>query len=415
MSVRYLPIVFILTVVAAVCFSVGSARAEEPDTEPPVERQDPSTNPTPDNALIANETGLPLSEIDSAIAFQDTFAEYADGLLEQFPGQISAIWMDSPLGAQGPSTRGHVRFVGDVPSGVNSTGNIFLTGGGAISMDDHKLRAEAAADALTGLGYQNLATFFDPGNNVIRVELLLPQGATQPTEASIVQAVQGRVAAAQSLTGRAGQVNDSDLKLTVLEGSGPFVIDHHSRGGNWLRYNSRRRCTSGWSVSGSDGDGILTAAHCNVNKFEQPGVTPYSMDHIDQEWGAKGDVEYLTTSHEELAEFYSDATKIRDVTGTKSTSSMPGGSVCFYGRSSDDRTCSIEVEAINVTVVAGGVTVSSLARTDDTPSISGDSGGGWSRNFTAWGINKGHDNQGKGYFTPVEVAEDALDVTIKTQ
>lgn len=36
-------------------------------------------------------------------------------------------------------------------------------------------------------------------------------------------------------------------------------------------------------------------------------------------------------------------------------------------------------------------------------------------NFTAWGINKGVDNQGKGYFTPVEVAEDALDVTIKTK
>ncbi len=181
MFARYMPIVFILTVVAAVCFSVGTARAEEPDTEPPVERQDPSTNPTPDNALIANETDLPLSEIDSAIAFQDAFGVYAEGLLDQFPDQISAIWMDSPPGAQGPSTRGHVRFVGDVPSGVSSTGNIFLTGGGAISMADHKLRAEAAADALAGLGYQNLATFFDHKDNVIRVELLLPQGATQPT------------------------------------------------------------------------------------------------------------------------------------------------------------------------------------------------------------------------------------------
>ena len=94
---------------------------------------------------------------------------------------------------------------------------------------------------------------------------------------------------------------------------------------------------------------------------------------------------------------------------------MVGGTVCLYGRASNDRTCSIEVEAINVTMVAQGVTVSSLARTDDTPAIGGDSGGGWSMNFTAWGINKGVDNQGKGYFTPVDVAEDALDVTIKTK
>ena len=62
-----------------------------------------------------------------------------------------------------------------------------------------------------------------------------------------------------------------------------------------------------------------------------------------------------------------------------------------------------------------GVTVLRMARTDETPSIGGDSGGGWSRNFTVRGINKGKDNLGKGYFTPVRVAEDALDVTIKTQ
>ena len=87
----------------------------------------------------------------------------------------------------------------------------------------------------------------------------------------------------------------------------------------------------------------------------------------------------------------------------------------MYGRSSNDRTYGIEVEAINVTVVIAGVTVSSMARTDDSPTIDGDSGGGWSRNYTAWGIHSGIDNQGKGYFTLVRVAEDALDVTIKTQ
>ena len=100
------------------------------------------------------------------------------------------------------------------------------------------------------------------------------------------------------------------------------------------------------------------------------------MDHIDQEWGAKGDVEYLTTTHDELAEFYSDAITVRDVTGTKSTSSMAGGSVCVYGRASDDRTCSIDVEAINATAVIEGVTVSRMARTDDSRTIGGDSGGG---------------------------------------
>ena len=63
------------------------------------------------------------------------------------------------------------------------------------------------------------------------------------------------------------------------------------------------------------------------------------MTFRDQEWGSGGDVEYYTTDHAELAEFYSDATTIKDVTSIKTTSTMVGGTVCVYGRSSNVRTC----------------------------------------------------------------------------
>ena len=130
-----------------------------------------------------------------------------------------------------------------------------------------------------------------------------------------------------------------------------------------------------------------------------------------------GDVEYHTTSHVELAEFYATASHIRIVDDIQATDSMVGKNLCFYGRVSNDRTCNIEVEAVGVTIPnpKGGGNIGSQARTDDTPAVKGDSGGGWSYGFTAWGVNTAYDNLGRGYFTPIEEAEDALNVTIRTQ
>ena len=397
--------------------AVDEVAEHDDQTDPGIVRQDPDTVPAPDNAILAAETGLPLAEIDSALAFQEAFAEYAEGLLIQFPDQISAVWMDSPSGTAGPSTRGHIRFTGEVPGQVTDMKNVVLTGGGLISIADQSRRAEIAAQVLVDLGYTEFATFFSPSENTINLELLLPEESPEPSKSDLVTVLQQNVQLAEEFQGRANQVLETDVALTVLRGSGPFVTLHHSRGGNWLLDDGDRECTSGWSVSGPNGDGVLSAGHCSgLNQFEQPGVTPYSMTYRSQVFGPDGDVEYHTTSHVELAEFYATAANIRDVTGIKATDTMVGGTVCFYGRASDSRTCSIKVEAVNANVLAWGHTlVGNLARTDDTPSIGGDSGGGWSFNYTAWGIEHGPDVNGKGYFTPVEEAQDALNVTIKTQ
>ena len=377
----------------------GEAVDEVPDhsdeTAPGVVRQDPDTVPAPDNAILAAETGLPLAQIDSAIAFQEAFAEYAEGLMSQYPGQISAVWMDSPPGTLGPSTRGHIRFTGEVPEGATDMENVVLTGDGLISMADHRRRAEMAAQVLSDLGYTEFATFFSPSENTINLELLLPDGEPEPSEVALAAALQQHVQDTQEFQGRASQVVETDVALTALRGSGPFITNVHSRGGNWLLDDGARFCTSGWSVSGPNGDGIITAAHCRgLNQFEQPGITPYSMSWRDQEWGSGGDVEYHTTSHVELAEFYARATSIRDVTSIKTTDTMVGGTVCVYGRASNSRTCSITVQAVNISVPDPdcNCNVGSLARTDTTPSIRGDSGGGWSYNYAALGVNKAYDN-----------------------
>ena len=99
-------------------------------------------------------------------------------------------------------------------------------------MGDHKRRSELAAKALSDLGYQNHITGFYPMDNVILIELLLPEGTSHPSKLDLVNAVQERVGADPELQGRASKVEAADLELTVITGSGPIVTDLHSRGGN---------------------------------------------------------------------------------------------------------------------------------------------------------------------------------------
>ena len=231
--------------------TVSPQAPNEPDTEPDVVRQDESAalgvermSVVTDTALTANQTGLPVESVERAMAFQKAFGKYVDELIVRFPDQISAVWME-PM----PNARGHVQFTGEVPQEVTSEiewqasrpsvdgsprrlldpNNVILIGEGMISMADNSRRAELAAEALVDLGYQNFITLFDPIDNVINIELLLPEGASQPSKLDLVGAVQNRVRAERHqggearFQGRAATVDALDLELTVITGSGPIM------------------------------------------------------------------------------------------------------------------------------------------------------------------------------------------------
>ena len=204
--------------------NIGFASTGDTEHEGPnVVRQDPDSSPSPDSTIIAAETGLPIDQIVHALAFQREFSAYASELTSNFPGQISAIWMDSPLDGIGPNTRGNITFVGEVPSEAMFKENVLLIGGGNISMEDHKRRSEIAAKALLELGYDNFVTFFAVVENVIVLELGLMEGASQPSKPDIVAAIQDRAEAEQSLQGRAAVIEESDVSLRVLTGSASTI------------------------------------------------------------------------------------------------------------------------------------------------------------------------------------------------
>jgi hypothetical protein len=264
---------------------------------------------------MAEQTGLPVDEVKRALAFQDAFTIYGmTELLPRYENQISAIWVD-PV----PATRGYVQFVAEIPQQAVSAAaqrglDLAFTGGGEISMAEHDRRSELAAEALIAAGYRNFIAYSDRQNKVIMVELHLPEGSPQPNAAELVDLVQHHVSATQShsLVGRAAEIRPSDLELIVIRGSGPIIDLHHSRGGNRVRGSTPGSsvCTSGWSVSGNNGDGIITAGHCNgLNTFVEANGNTYGMNMQVQALNSLGDVEYHTTpTHTDLAEFYATAT-----------------------------------------------------------------------------------------------------------
>ncbi|MCI0583907.1 MAG: S1 family peptidase [Chloroflexi bacterium] len=375
-----------------------------------------------DISLLAKETGLSLAVVEASVRFQDQFADYAEQVLERYPGEISGIWTEAL-----PSARGHIRFTASTPTdfaSVIAPGglDIVVAEGGAMSLEEQHERASVVFDALVGKGHRNVVTFYSPDENVIRVELQLPAGSSQPTAAELANTVQafqdsgmpGQLSSPAWLKGRAAEFRASDLAVVVLTGSRPLVETAHTRGGTWLRDDGVRECTGGWSVTGAGGSGIMTAGHCDgLNQFEEPGVAPYGMTFKGQSWLFGGDVEWHTTTHAEIDDFYSDATTIRDVADVRATNTMVGNTVCMYGRKSDVRTCNHTVEAVFVNVLAdGNVPVGELARTTNNSADFGDSGGGWSFNFTAWGVTHGFDANGKSYFTTASEAESQISVAI---
>jgi len=428
-----LPAILMSAVLAAVVGSgpVGvvdvASAADEGEVDAPggEVRQEGSAAFAADLALVVAETGLSPAAVEGSLRFQDQFAGYAQRVSERYPGEISGIWTD-PL----PMARGHIRFKDSTPTDFASALapgdlDVVVDDGGTMSLEEQHERARVVFDALVLLGHRNVVTFYSQDENQIRVELQLPAASSQPTAAELAKVVQvfqdsglpGKLSLPDTLTDRASEFRASDLDVVLFGGSGPLVETAHTRGGNWLRDDGVRECTSGWSVSGAGGPGITTAGHCaGLNQFEEPGVAPYGMTFKDQSWLEGGDVEWHTTTHAEFDDFYADAVNIRDVEDVRATNTMVGNTVCMYGRMSNVRTCNHTVEAVFVNVLAdGNVPVGELARTTNNSAVRGDSGGGWSFNFTAWGVTHGFDANGKSYFTTAREAESQLAVAILTQ
>jgi len=370
---------------------------------------------TSDVELLAQESGMTIAVAERAIKAQDEFARYADRVIARYQDKIARMWNEPA-----PSTKSHIQFVGKVPDTViqeifqkKVPHGISVTGGATIPLKAQHKRAEAAAKGLRKAGYVNSSSFYDPATDRIQLDIKVPDHARSPDPQKILNAIQNELRGTE-LSDQIRSLTGKSININTIRGEGPIMEFDHGRGGNWVRLsNNTRWCTSGWSVSGPQGDGIITAAHCNgLTQFEEEGGLVFGMTWRNQVFNLLGDVEYHTTSHIEIDDFYASQGNIRDVSGIRSTWTMPGATVCEYGRSNNVRTCNHTVQATNVVVNYSSGTVGNLVRVSGDDSIGGDSGGGWSFNYTAWGVHSGS-NGSQSFFTPAQQAEAILNVTIK--
>lgn len=421
------------SLVVTTAWFVPQAGAQEivPDSDDDVTVRyvSPSEARESDIAQRARDTGQTVEQVRQIRLFEDAFVAYASALFSQYEDQITSVWVQ-----QEPTTKGYVRFVQEVPPDAIAAlatfemldaDNVILLDDGTMSLEDHYRRVPLAADAMVDLGYQNVIVSFDHIEDNLDITLLLPKDTPPPNVDELVPAVQQqldnkqRVEVQDSLQGAAAIVDTDDLDLVILRGSGPILkLDSvYARGGE--RVSGAGNCTSGWSVSGSQGDGIITAGHCTLDEFWFPGGTTFALKHVYSVRDSRGDAGYYRTEQiPSEAEFY-DGFQVRDVTNIMPTSAMGNIKVCVYGRSSNDRRCNYEVVSTYASMrQTGGIIVNNLARLTNPDRVlgGGDSGGPVYLDTVAWGMHIGRSPTDEfAFFMPVERAQNELNVVVKTR
>ncbi|MEM8534712.1 MAG: hypothetical protein AAGF95_27970 [Chloroflexota bacterium] len=382
----------------------------------------------------ARDTGRTVEQVRQIALFEDAFRAYRSVLRTRYDDRIAGSWIEYE-----PVPKGYVRFVQEVPSEaiaaletfkILDTNNVILLDDGTISLDNHFRRVELSAKALVDLGYTNAEISYNQVEDQLEIRLLLSEDTSAPVVEDLAVAIQQqvnkdrRVAGQDALQDTAATVDTNDLNLLVERGSGPMIVLESAYGRAGEVVEGAERCTSGWSVSGSKGDGILTAGHCDlVSEYWFPGGTPLDIEYVSSVFGSRGDVAYFETlQFPSEAKFY-NGYQIRDVTQLQRTKDMRNEEVCFYGRSSNDQRCGYMVEDVGAFAIiedANGNerTIGNLARVLNPHGITrgGDSGGPWFTYTTAWGTHVGTtENDVFSYFMPVEEAQRELNVTIKTR
>lgn len=173
---------------------------------------------------------------------------------------------------------------------------------------------------------------------------------------------------------------------------GPRARDFHVRGGRKVYSDPDGRglvgeCTAGFSVYRvSDGkNGVATAAHCTGMKHfdaESP-EDDFRLYHRREHEGDYGDMEWKSSDHTELPEYWANTRDLRYV--TSQTNSFSNNDVhCLYSRRRGARYCD-RVYSVNVRQSGAN----KLIAMDHNSGVAGDSGGPWSNGSEASGIVKG--------------------------
>ncbi|MCH7229819.1 S1 family peptidase [Glycomyces sp. L485] len=389
-----------ITAIAALTltqFATGPAGAQEPKDDAEPTHQTEREALQEDLALTAKPRGWTLEEAEQ----QYRNAEIVGKLAEELAASQPDAFIGSEL-PDNPADPPILYLKGESPGWVASDAEdlgIRIVDGQPYSFLELEEREIAVHRALSEQGIDQIASGFDlDGGGRIDVTVY---DAYAPAADVLLTALPTELA--------------DDVELSVADE--PIADDLHAFGGARVRDDGVNECTSGWTVvNGSGTTGVTTAGHCDgINQIVEQGVGVWALSHQSQHRGQWGDVEWKTSTHLEPAEFYASSGTLRDTTALEARANISvNESICVYGRSSNSRDCSLDVNDVSVSCTVSGVFNNRLVQMDGRVVIGGDSGGGWSFGNRAYGSTKGYCG-GLDVFSVADLYDEAIGVTVRTQ
>ena len=390
---------------AAMLLCAGTALADADtsttDATPVIEAHDGFMT---DLELLAEARGWTLEEAVAHRALSDAFGKIQQRVATARPELYAgAALSDLPEGTPTLYIKGTTDdFVWNL---VDSTEiPIDVVDGMPYSWLELEERSIRLNRLLAERGFLDIVTTFDERTAVVE---------------GYVTRVPGFLATADELLEMLPAEFRANTVLTITHDD--VATDDTAFGGMWVRDDGFNECTSGWSVTNGSTTGVTTAGHCTgINEIDHPGHGVHSLTHVAEHRGVWGDIEWTTSTQVEPDDFYASAAQIRDVAAVEPRANITvGEAICVYGRSSNRRDCSDTVFRTSISCTNSGVFNDRLvAMNAKRTTIGGDSGGGWSFNFTAYGSHKGGCSVSgavRNAFSVADLYDEALGVTVLTQ
>lgn len=208
--------------------------------------------------------------------------------------------------------------------------------------------------------------------------------------------------------------------VTIIFEDEPVAALEAAYGGMNAGANGFSFCTTGWPViysiyPGFTINGVSTAGHCSgVSQINHPSET-HNAYLMREHRGFWGDMEWHVSDEFVTANFYASESQIRPVQSIEPVGNIVVGEpICFYGRFSNERNCSLHVKNTWTACNFNSGWIGNLIQMSGDVTIPGDSGGGWSWGTRAYGSHVG-DCGGSNVFTPVDLFDEGMGVRVLTQ
>lgn len=402
-----------IPVAIASCALVGSVFAAPATAGSPVTGNAPtvvqgSTGPealATDLALVAKGRGWTVEEAAAQHAVAEAFGKVQQEISAKHPSAYAGAKLsEKPGGAPTLYVKG--KADDDLLTRVRAAGvAVEIVDNRRHSWLELEERSVLLNHRLVGIGYQDVVTSFDETTST--VEAVVTRRPNLPAKA-------------EQVLSRLSAEDARGVRLTMTDGD--VASDEAAYGGMSVQDDGVFECTSGWAVQniGTGTTGVTTAGHCDgINQIVEPGVGTHALTHQAEHRGQWGDIEWKTSTQTEPDDFYATASEVRDVAAVEPRASITvGESVCVYGRSSNSRDCGDTVFRTSISCTNSGVFNDRLvAMNAKNTTIGGDSGGGWSFNFTAFGSHKGGcsvDGATRNAFSVADLFDEALGVSVRT-